>query len=313
MGKDQKKIPGSEFFKSLGKLESMANDQTKEEKEQMKKSQLFHTPSNSEQDGWGNGDTEKYSDKWDDNIKEDGTDYGAVRKSIADKVLKGIALTPEEVAILKSDVEKAAGKPVPPMRFSMEKAKDEDDEDKPSKEEKEHLSAKSIEKSIKENDVIQNGLEVSEFLQEFVKSFTDALDKLEDRTTKAIEEAANGILGQVGEYLDVRFSEQSEFNKSLADAVVNIGHGVAGAIDQQSELFNMPAHAPKSVQSAPINKSLDYSNDAMLKSMKLDILCDLVEKGKLNPVEVTKFEVTGQIRPDLDAQITKYIESNNNQ
>lgn len=315
MAKDQATIQGNQFFKSLGKLEALAKGSESETGEDMNKAQLFHTPSNSEKATWGNGDTTKYSNKWDDKIGADGTDYKAARKSIAEKVMKGEPLAPEEIAILKSDVEQGVEKSQEPHNMGYELNKSEKDADEPAKEEKAEKACPSMQKSFEENSTLKEALEMSSFLQEFAKAFGAGLGDIQERMDKSVSGAADSILKQVGDYMDARFAEQSEFNKSLADAVVNIGHGIAGAIGQQEEIANQPAGAPKSqmlpqnVQ--PLHKSFEgpAGGEQISKSQKLDVLSDMVQKGQLNSAEVVKFEVTNQIRPELDAQVTKMIQS----
>lgn len=85
MSKDMNR---EDFEKSLARLQGMA------------KSQLFHTPSDSEPGTWaGSNTTEEQGHE--DGIDENGTDYDGVKKSLAAKVSKSKALTPAEVAIVK--------------------------------------------------------------------------------------------------------------------------------------------------------------------------------------------------------------------
>lgn len=338
----QKTIPGSDFFKSLGKLEALAGKGgTADSKpEDMNKAQLFHTPSNSEKTSWAGGDKTEIGNKWNDSIGEDGTDYHPARKAIAEKTLKGIALSPEEISILKGDIEasmkdkkeeddddedekkglgagisagagigggkmgKAAGGQ---MAFKAQK-----DDEKPAPEEKDKsMCNKSFEGAVQQSESIQKGLELSEFLTDLVKAFGAGLEGVEGRTTSLMEQAANSILSQLGGYLDERFAEQAKFNKSLAEAIVNIGHGVAGNIEQISQVAQAPAGPPKSQLRAgvqPIEKSFaGPKGESIDKAQKLDAMVDLVEKGKLNAIEVCKFETTGQLRPDVDSMIVNYI------
>jgi len=303
MAKDQNTIPGNDFFKSLGKLEALAKGN--QEPEDVNKSQLFHTKANSEQNSWAGGDTTKFGNNWDDNIGSDGTDYKPSRKSIAEKVMKGEALSPEEVSLLKSDAEKG-----------LEKGND--DSDKPAKEEKEKACdmAKSFSNTVAENQTLTEALEMSDFLQEFAKAFGTGLGELETRTADMIEKGFNAIIEHVNEAIEAKFAEQGEFNKSLAEAVVNIGHGVAGSISQAEEAANQPAAAPKSqLVSVPggqqvMNKSFAGPAGAEIsKAQKLDMLTDMVTKGQLSSTEVIKYETTGQLRPDLDAQVVRLIQS----
>lgn len=311
--KDQNTIPGSDFFKSLGKLEALAKGG-----QEVSKSQLFHTSSNSEQSSWTGGETEKYGDSWTDGIGKDGTDYTAARKAISEKVMKGEPLSPDELSILKSDLENAM-----PEQHNMKyiNKSDNDDEDekkeKPAAEERDKACvSKSFNTELESNETIHKAFEVSDFLQEFAKSFSNGLGQLEDRTAMLIAHATDSMLKQVGDYMDSRFAEQGEFNKSLAEAVVNIGHGIAGAIGYQNELANMPAGPPKSVLAksvTPIEKSFaGFEGQEISKSQKLDVLCDLVKSQKLNPLEVTKYETTGMLRPELDAEVVRIIRSGGN-
>lgn len=328
-----KTIPGSDFFKSLGRLEALARGGAAEEQPgDMNKAQLFHTGSNSEQTSWPGGQKSEIGNKWDDSIGADGTDYHPARKAIAEKALKGIPLSPEEIAIIKSDIE-----------LSM-KDKDDDDKDdkkdkdddkerfggskmafkahndeKPAAEESDKAipepmpMGKSFEDVMKGSDTLQKGIELSGFLADFAKAFGTGLQNLDARTSSMIEQSTNAMLQQLGGYLDERFAEQAAFNKSLAEAVVSIGHGVAGTIEQTNQMAQAPAGAPKSHLRAvqPVQKSFagDQQGNQMSKSQKLDVMVDLVEKGQLNSLEVCKFETTGQLRPEVDALITQHIQS----
>lgn len=302
--KDQATIRGADFFKSIGKLEALAKGKAEEN---MEKSQLFHTGKNSEKTSWAGGDVQKYGDKWDDNIGKDGTDYQAARKSIAEKVMKGEALSDQELSILKGDLENAAG--------TVSKSAEEE-KDMPGKEEKEGAESKeksmnvqkSFEGNVENNETLQKGMEVSSFLSEFAKAFGSSLGDMSAFTSELIESATSQILEQVNGQLEERFAEQSQFNKSLAEALTGIANGIGGVIEQQGELASMPARAPKSqfvpANVKPLEKSFGGSAGADIsKSMKLDLMCDMVQKGQLSPIEVTKFESTGQIRPDLDQKL----------
>lgn len=322
------RIPGSDFFKSLGRLEALARGN--QPQEEVSKAQLFHTPSDSERTSWPGGEKSEIGNKWDDSIGSDGTDYHPARKSIAEKALKGLPLTPDEIAILKGDIENSVAKGQFPFQKDDDKKEDEDDEKKEKKEHcakaappqmafkahdseepaKEEKTEKSFSSAIRSNETIQKGIELSGFLAELVKSFGTGLQGIESRTTNLVEQSTNAILQQIGSYLDARFSEQGEFNKSLADAIVNIGHGLAGNLEQVHQIAQAPAGAPKSQLRAipggvqPVEKSFaGGQGEKLSKAQALDIMVDLVEKGQLNSLEVCKFETTGQMRPEVEAII----------
>lgn len=321
-------IPGEDFFKSLGKLEALAGRE-QPEGDDLNKAQLFHTPSDSERTSWPGGAKKDIGNSWDDSIGKDGTDYHPARKAIAEKALKGIPLAPEELAILKGDLEQSISKgegqevegrnPTPgPKGEGREIAKgnDDDDDDK-EKYDKEKMFGKSLEAMAQESPTVQQGIEVSTFLAEFAKAFGSKMDQIEKGLSSRVTDAANHILEQVGGYMDTRFEEQGDFNKSLANAIVNIGHGVAGNIEQTIEQGEQPAGPPKSqLRSLPggqqvLQKSFDGApgGEQLSKSQITDAMTDMVIKGNLNALEVSKFDMTGELRPDIQDRIVKHIQA----
>jgi hypothetical protein len=302
------KITEQDFFKSLERLEALAKGSGTEN--DLQKSQIC-TGSGNEPQSWPGGDKTEYGEGWDDNIAEDGTDYkrksGRARKSIAEKVMKGAALTPEEVSLIKGDFD---------AQFAGKDDKDEDDKDKdkdkappppPAKGEDEDLAmGKSFGDSVQENETLQKGIEVSDFLNEFAKSFAAGLGTLEQRVTANVLQA-----------LGAQQEGQAEFNKSLADAVVNIGHGLAGFMQQQEAVADAPAGPPRSQLRAVaggqanvqvLNKSQGgNSMENLSKAQILDRMGDMVEKGQCSPLDVIKYEATGDLNPQLQDSIVKSL------
>jgi hypothetical protein len=298
---EQPTISGEEFFKSLGKLEALAKG---EEAEDVEKSQLFHT-SSSERTAWPGGKKHGIGNKWDDSIGSDGTDYHPARKAIAEKVLKGEKLSPEDVAILKSDAEAAE---------KGAEGTEKGAEDTVGK----SVSGDPAPATLAEgNPTLKKGIEMSPFLAELVKGIDQRFAMAEERTNESIVKAANAMLQNLGEFLEPQFAKQGEFNKSLAEVVTGIGHGLHANIQQTAEIAEAPAGAPKSQLRAidggvqPIEKSFagpgGASGETIQKSQVLSAMTDMVEKGNLNPLEVVKYENTNQIRPDLLQKITTDI------
>lgn len=299
------KMTKHDFFKSLERLEALAGGQS----DDMQKSQIVQG-GNSEVSSWPGGEKEEIGDNWDDNIGEDGTDYKAqgVRKSIAEKVMKGIPLTPHEVMILKGDMEREGSKEDEKEDEEEEKGKRRPPpkkEEEEEEEEKEMPFGKSFTDVLSENETVQKGVEVSDFLAEFAKSFGQGMGYLEGRITQNV---VGHVLGALQQFA----SEQGEFNKSLAEAVVNIGHGLAGYIQQDAARSEEPAGPPKSqlrqvpgqVQVLQKSQGGNAFGD-MSKSQVLDRMTDLVEKGGLNPLEVVKFESTGEMSPGVEQKLRK--------
>ena len=290
---EQATIPGQEFFKSLGKLEALVRSD-----EDVNKSQLHHT-SSSERSEWPGGKKTSVGNKWDDSIGDDGTDYKAARKSIAEKVMKGEALSPADVAILKSDQEIDKSE-------SVDKGKDEDDD-------KEMFGKDKAIKSLGEdNETLQKGIELSPFLSEFAKAFDERISMLEERQDAKLVKGLETMLNNLGTYLEAQFGNQGEFNKSLADVVVGIGNGLSANIQQTAEMAASPVGAPKSTMRAveggvrAIEKSFSGpdSGESISKSQVLSAMTDMVEKGSLNPLSVIKYDATGQIDPGLLQKVT---------
>lgn len=104
-------MPANEVLKSLQRLEELAKASTK-------KSQLYHTPENSEPNGDGEwaGSKPQDVDEHHDNVDASGTDYTGVKKALAKKVEKSKSLTPAEVAIAKGQ------NPMPLITEKMAKA-----------------------------------------------------------------------------------------------------------------------------------------------------------------------------------------------
>lgn len=314
-----KKISEQDFFKSLEALETMA---------EIQKSQICTGP-NSKVESWPGGDSDEIDDKYDDNING-GTDYNGpnakakIRKSIAEKVMKGQPLTTQEVALLKSDCDKAApmgggmggaGKPAMPMAKSDDKDADDKDGDKDKKDKKDddkkdvpffaqgkdkddEKMGKSMAEAILANDTLRQGIEVSDFLAEFAKSFAYGLEGMEARLAQNVTGHVLTALGQMAE-------NQGQFNKSLAEAISNIGHGVAGGLSAFQAQQDAPAHAPKSHQ--VLSKGSENRLEGMSKAQVADKLTDLVIKGQLSPIEVSKYEMTNQLSPVVQDMLVKSL------
>ena len=279
------------FLKSLNQLEAMAKGSAAED---IEKSQIC-TGSGNEPQNWPGGDKSTLGDGWDDNIQPDGTDYNGpgskARKSIAEKVFKGQSLTPEELLILKGDYDgmnKAKKK-------KKKHADEEEDEAMMGGEEEEGRKmappfemGKSFEQSIEDNETLQKGIEVSDFLAQLTKSIGIGLAHVEQKITGNIINALSEMQGG-----------QDEFNKSLAGAIVNIGHGVNNGLATQEAIAGQPAGPPRSqIRATPeeMHKSqLEQQGDVMEKADVLDHMTDLVEKGRINSLEVIKFDATGEM------------------
>jgi len=336
MAPQEATIRSEEFYKSLARLEALAKGgQTGEP---MNKSQICTGP-NSERRDWPAGKVTDVPGNGPgaDDIKPDGTDYNerGVRKSIRMKVKKGLPLSVDELALLKSDLDKAGpitgaggmgvgGGMKPPAMKGMDADDDDDDKDdkKDGKKDKGKDDkggfpfGKSMSEVLSSNDTVHKGIEVSEFLAEFAKSFGTGLAAVEQRQQAYSLDIGNQLFAALQQFA----SEQAEFNKSLAEAVANIGHGIAGSLQQVEQVAQLPVGAPKSQlralpggqQSTVLNKSFGgpAGGENLSKGQVIAVLQEMVEKSQINPLEVIKFDTTGEIRPDLLTQIQARIQGN---
>jgi hypothetical protein len=335
--KETATIPSEQFFKSLGKLEGLAKGVQPGgddgQQSALEKAQLFHTASSSKRTAWPGGKEHGIGNNWDDSIGKDGTDYHPARKAIAEKALKGMPLTPDELQILKGDIESSIEKgegqevegrnPTPgPKGEGREACKSqtapESEKEQAGKEE----VAKSLEQAAQESEVLRPALEMSPILVELVKALDSRMQMMEKSLQEAQVATANAQLEAIGEFVGERFEQQGEFNKSLADVVVGIGHGVAGTIEHQVAEGQQPVGPPKSQmrvidggqsnnpQVAPqvVQKSFEGpAGQDLTKSQIADEMIDMVQKGQLSSVEVCKFDMTGEVRPDLMETIQKRV------
>jgi hypothetical protein len=272
------------------------------------KSQICTGP-NSERTTWPGGTSSDVPGNGPgaDKIKPDGTDYNerGMRKSIQEKVEKGIPLSAAELALLKSDFEKGD-----------EIGKAQDDKDK----EKEGYDfGKSLPQAVQDSEPLRKGIEVSQFLSEFAKAMGAGFEGVEARLDAKVQAVGQALFDQLTAFA----AEQGEFNKSLAQGVVNIGHGVAGSIQQVQEVAEMPVGAPRTqqLQVLPggqqqgqqfVQKSFggQPGMENISKAMVADVMSDMIHKGEpgITPLEVIKYDTTGELRPDLQQRVMAKIQ-----
>lgn len=323
-------VPKDDFNKSLARLESLV------------KAQLHHTEQSSRTGGWA-GSKEQGQDEHKDGIEENGTDYNGVKKSLAAKLAKGGNLTDAEIAIIKGENPRAAiadkiskGETLTPAEGWALKSNMyiEKGADKPGKagtpgeckdassvpdthggenedDEIEHDAKKSLDGEVQKSQTLQQGIEMSPFLFEFTRAMSEALSGTEARVAKSVAAAMAPLMQRV-EALEkshaASVSDQMEFNKSLADGVVAIGHQVEGTAKLADQAASAPARAPmsqlRSVPAGvqPIQKSFE-GGPQLTKSQITETLCDMVKAKEIAGLEVVKFESTGQINPQLYQQV----------
>ena len=341
-------IKKGEFQKSLDRLQTLVKGGT----------QLYHTESDSNPKSWAGGSQEDLNEH-EDGIDEGGTDYNGVRKSLADKVRKSLALTPAEVAIAegKDPRPHIAGKVSKGLRLTpaedwaikaqycggMAKggekpceAPEPGEQDSATntvethagvkEDEVEGDAKKSFGSAVKNSLELQKGIEASPFLYELTKAIGEALVGAEQRIVKSVSGSVGSLAGRL-EGLEKALSNtntaQGQFNKSLAEAVIGIGDVVGGNADLNAQAMSQPSGGPKSQMrvnagnSGNVNilaKSFEGPGGLDMninKSQLSDAMADMVQKSLLAPLDVIKFESTGEMTPTVRNRVNAYFTSKN--
>lgn len=264
--------------------------------------QVYHTPANSNPRGWaGSTEQDVPEDGNTDSISENGTDYEAqakMMKSIAVKLAKGLPLTKFEKSVLKAMDEEDDKKDkkkdeVAKGKNPFEKKDEEEDEKEDKKVEK------SLMDFANEDEEVSKGFDVSNFLASFAgvvaKSQNASESRIKSDILSALAEADAG---------------NAEFQKSLAEAVVNVGEAIQAITQRLDQIESGPARGAKSVTGAQvINKGgFDGGETPLTKSQVSDALADMVMKGQLQAHDVFNFEANGgQISPELEAKVRRHI------
>lgn len=99
------------------------------------------------------------------------------------------------------------------------------------------------------------------------------------------------------------------FQKSLADAVVNLGEAISAQAQRIEQIESSPARAPKSVANVQALSKGSYAGEgeSLTKSLVSNTLSDMVEKSMIPAIEVIKFESTGELTPDLEQRVRAHL------
>lgn len=330
-------IKNEDFQKSLKKLEDLA------------KSQLFHTGSDSNPGEWAGSKSED-QDAFGDMIDENGTDYSGVKKAlaakskateltpaekaiakgqnplsfIADKVAKGLELTKAEKWALKGGYATVKGlsksDEKPGEAGTPGEAKDPssvpdthagaDDDEAP-----EAQAKKSLSEIATESEAIKGGIELSPFLAEFVNAMDLSLRNATSEVKTSVAKALAPVVARV-EALEKSYAksvaDSVEFNKALAESIVGLGAHVQSTSQLTAEIASGPARAPKSqLRNIPTAQNVQVvqksfgaeSNDQMLKSDVITVMCELVKSNQLSSIDLIKYESTDEMSAQTRSKV----------
>lgn len=263
--------------------------------------QVYHTPSNSDPQGWaGSTARDVPEDGATDSVSENGTDYvaqsaGLMKSVLEEKIAKGEPLTASEAALYAH-----LSKGTPPF---MKKDDDEDDDEDAKKakskdDDDDDDMGKSLTEYAQENDDVSKGLEVSEFLAGFADVVSKSLEAMESR-----------IVSRVTRTVSSEAQSSGEFQKSLAEAVGRLGEAVTATAQRVDQVESQPAHAPQSVQNVHALEKGNFGGPAtggdepLSKALVAATLVDLVQKGEASAQDVLKYDSSGTLSPATEAKV----------
>ncbi len=302
---EKKKIEEQDLQKALSTLQDLAKGHSSGATNTTKvesmsgeggSTQVHHTAANSDPNGWAGSQARDVAENGaSDAVSENGTDYdgGAeMVKSILDKLSKGIQLTAEEFAVVKG------------MPAFLKKDDDKDKDKKDDKVEKAHDDKEDdkVKKSLADeaaaNETVANGMEISEFLAEFVGTLSKSLNTMENR-----------IRSDFQSRIATSDANQEEFGKSLASALGTLGEGLVAQTQRVDQIETTPDRGPKSQQvSEDVQKSFEGPDGQTLtKGDVAATMVEMVENKKLDMQEVIRFDSSGgQISESTMAKVVAH-------
>lgn len=291
--------------------------------ENVSKAQLFHTPSDSEPASWAGSSLEKQDSMDETAVADEGTDYDGVRKSLALKVEKSMALTPAEVSIAKGEdptkaiVDKIRkGETLTPAETwavsksfkGLSKARSESEVGASDAPASNSLSNKlpdgekeaEVSKAAKEDEDEEEKDEKGKPPWMMDKSFMAALNVVNDNVRKSLDILISRIDALEGKVAK-SFDGQGSFNKSLGEVVVGIGRVMEGTAETVQKSASMPVRGPSrgnTRQGTVIEKSFGQDEQTQLSKGQIsEKLVDLVKAGEISDREIFRFETSGTVSP----------------
>lgn len=304
---DEKKIDPEDLSKALSTLQDLAKGHSSRGTNTTEvtsmggeggSSQVHHTASNSDPGGWaGSQGRDCPENGATDAIDENGTDYNGgaeMVKSVLDKLAKGHTLSASEYELVKGAM---------PAFLKKDDDKDDKDDDKDVKKAKDDDDddvKKSLADEAAANETVAGGMEISEFLAEFVGTINKSLSNMEKRYEQRIERLETNLRSA--------HAESESFNKSFAGAFGTISEAIVATSQRVDQVEQTPARGPKSQQVETVEKSFGGpAGEQLSKAVIAATMTDMVEKGNLGVQDVIRFESSnGQISEELLARVTAH-------
>jgi hypothetical protein len=195
------------------------------------------------------------------------------------------------------------------------------------KDEDDDKAEKSLANGIAGHRQLREGIEMSPILHQFAAAMGHALEGQEARVVKSVTRALAPLFARiegVEKSVNGFMSGQDEFNKSMGEAVVGIGQQIAGSGEVANAANSLPVGPPRSQLRSiagggqggisPVAKSfggpggLEDGAGAMAKSQIVNVMTDMVKSGKLNPLEVVKYESTGELTQAVSQAVLSHAQ-----
>lgn len=264
--------------------------------------QVHHTSSNSEPASWaGSVGRDCPSNGAEDAIDGNGTDYngGAAgfAKAIAIKLAKGEAFNEIEQAFVDAGGLSKGGFP-----FDKKDDDKKDDDAEKAVDEDEKDMNKSFNDLASENEDMQKGFEVSDYLSAQANVLNKSLDCMEAR----IVDRVAGMIGSLS-------ASSEEFNVGMSKALVRMAESQVAQGQRIDHVEQTPARGPKSTQGAQVvEKSFGGPETAQATQPDPQVIQSALEslmmKGQVKGLDVIKHESTGEISPQ-NMQLVKSLVS----
>lgn len=221
---------------------------------------------------------------------------------MADKEETYTGLTPEvdEEDVLKSldtleDLVKGD------VKDEEENDEDQDDDGEPDENEDEDTE-KSFGSDFEETEEIQKAVEVSAFLADLVDSVRASIDDLRKSVTVEITEMKKSLTDMRG-FQATAIDRLAKAMSGETEKVTGLVTGMEDLRKSLEDFGNSPARPRKSTLKV-IEKSFNQEGEGepvLRKSQIVDRLVRLAQQrdSGVSPLDVTKFEMNGELRPEL--------------
>jgi len=218
-----------------------------------------------------------------------------------EKTYTGLAPEIDEEDVLKSldaleDLVKGDAK-----EEKEEPDEDQDDEGEPDEDDEDEDAEKSFGSDFEETEEIQKAVEVSAFLADLVDSVRASIDDLRKAVTVEIGEMKKSLTDMRG-FQATAIDRLAKAMSGETEKVTGLVTGMEDLRKSLEDFGNGPASPRKSTLKV-IEKSFNQEGEGepLRKSQIVDRLVRLAQQrdSGVSLLDVTKFEMSGELRPEL--------------